>query len=302
MEKLNKALFILISIMILSCINKKDNIEKNQTVDNYSKIDFSGHTLFKVIETDSGRVLYKPCGANIEKFKIYRDSIFHNLGQEYYTLNISSKEVLENEITYRLIYKYNLEKPENSDSILKIQPLDKKQKFWKINNDLYIDSVFVSTIKTIKELPCDEECYDCPQEKDLAKNEKTVTNWKVNCEDGNASMQIDDNNVSLEIMYNQIYIDMVEVEQNKFEKSITYKLKEKPEDLGGFGIKLDWKSFINDKPIACLKFINDKTIHFYWYGFYNDKTKKREFIECEFQQESIEKYGDKHVVLMRCDL
>jgi hypothetical protein len=88
-----RILCLILSMMMFSC-KEKNNIEKNQTVDNYSKIDFSGHTLFKVIETDSGRVLYKPCGANIEKFKIYRDSIFHNLGQEYYTLNISSKEVL----------------------------------------------------------------------------------------------------------------------------------------------------------------------------------------------------------------
>ncbi|MCP2025471.1 hypothetical protein L1276_000611 [Flavobacterium sp. HSC-32F16] len=218
MESLNKTFLVLILIMIVSCVNRTENIEKSQTVDNYSKIDFSGHTLFKVIETDSGRVLFKPCGANVEKFKIYKDSIFHNLGQEYYTLNISSKEVLENEITYKLIYKYNSEKPENSDSILKIQPLDKKQKFWKINNDLYIDSVFVSTIKTVKELPCDDECYDCSEEKDLVKNEKTVTNWKVNCENGNASMQIDGKNVSLEIMFNQIYIDMVKLNRINLKK------------------------------------------------------------------------------------
>lgn len=189
MKKLIHLIPIAFIIFFNSCnSNKKENnIQKNQTVDNYSKIDFSGHTLFKVIETDSGRVLYKPCGANVEKFKIYSDSIFHNLGQEYYTLNISSKEVLENEITYRLIYKYNSEKPENSDSILKIRPLDKNQKFWKINNDLYIDSVFVNTIKTVKELPCDEECYDCPEAKDVLLNLKSnnhlVGKWVVNsCE------------------------------------------------------------------------------------------------------------------------
>ena len=60
------------NIALIQSVFKFITVEKNKKIDNYSKIDFSGHTLFKVIETDSGRVLYKPCGANIEKFKIYK--------------------------------------------------------------------------------------------------------------------------------------------------------------------------------------------------------------------------------------
>lgn len=42
---------------------------------------------------------------------------------------------------------------------------------------------------------------------------------------------------------------------------------------------MDWKSFINDKPIAYVKVIDDQTLYFYWYGFYNNKTKKIEYIQ-----------------------
>lgn len=31
---------------------------------------------------------------------------------------------------------------------------------------------------------------------------------------------------------------------------------------------------VNDEPIAYIKMIDDKTYHFYWYGFYNKKQKK----------------------------
>lgn len=51
---------------------------------------------------------------------------------------------------------------------------------------------------------------------------------------------------------------------------------------------MDWKSFVNDK-----------SLYFYWYGFYNSKTKKREFTECEFQQETKGR-NERNVVLIKC--
>lgn len=47
---------------------------------------------------------------------------------------------------------------------------------------------------------------------------------------------------------------------------------------------------------------DSSTLYFYWYGFFNNQTRKREFTECEFQQESNKKYEDNHVILIRCDL
>jgi hypothetical protein len=298
----NKYILIIVATVLLTSCQKGEKLNKVKDSEILkSKLNLEGRTFFKVTETDSGRVLYKPCGANIEKYVIYNDSIFHNLGQEHYMLKISSKESLENQINYKLIYKYNLEIPQNADSLIKILPLDKTQKFWKVNNEIFIDSVFASSLSIIKELPCDEDCYDCPEKNDSKPNEKITGTWKTNCENGNASIQIEDGKAFLEIMFNQIYIDMVEIKQNNYENSITYKLKEKPQDLGSFGVKMDWGNFINDKPIAYVKVINDKTIYFYWYGFYNHKTKKREFTECEFQQESNDKYEDIHIVLVKCE-
>lgn len=155
---------MLLSI-IISCKDKIDNKSignKSEIKKEYSKIDVEGHTLFKITETDSGKILFKPCGANFEKYIMFGDSIFHHLGQEHFMFKITSKEILENQINYKLIYKYNLEVPDTADSLIKIIPLDKNQKYWKINNDIFIDSIFSNTIPIHKELPCDETCYDCP--------------------------------------------------------------------------------------------------------------------------------------------
>jgi len=89
---------------------------------------------------------------------------------------------------------------------------------------------------------------------------------------------------------------MIELKRNDAEKGIAYKLKEIPEDIGNMGRDLNWKEYLNDEPIAYIKFINDKTIKFYWYGFYNKKTKKREFEESNFNQET----PNKEIVLKLC--
>ncbi|GAA4770930.1 MULTISPECIES: hypothetical protein [Flavobacterium] len=89
---------------------------------------------------------------------------------------------------------------------------------------------------------------------------------------------------------------MVELKRYNSEKGISYKLKKIPEDIGSLGRDLNWKEYINDEPIAYVKIIDNKTINFHWYGFYNKKTKKREFEEINFNQET----NSKEIVLKLC--
>lgn len=121
--------------------------------------------------------------------------------------------------------------------------------------------------------------------------------WMVNCENGVGSLTIEGKDASLILLYNQIYIDMTELKRFDFKNGISYKLKEIPEDIGNIGRNLNWKEYINDEPIAYIKMIDDKTYHFYWYGFYNKKTKKREFKENSFQQET----NNEEVILKKCE-
>jgi hypothetical protein len=121
--------------------------------------------------------------------------------------------------------------------------------------------------------------------------------WKTNCDKGLGSMTIEGKSASLVLLYNQIYIELTEVKRYDFEKGISYKLKEIPEDLGSIGIHLNWKEYLNDEPIAYLKKIDDNTINFYWYGFYNKKTKKREFKDNSFYQET----EMENIVLKKCE-
>ncbi|MDR6528306.1 hypothetical protein [Chryseobacterium rhizosphaerae] len=121
-------------------------------------------------------------------------------------------------------------------------------------------------------------------------------NWQVDCKKGAGSLSIDGNEASLTVLYNQIYIDMKELKRYDFEKGIAYTLKEVPEDIGNIGRGLNWKEYVNNEPIAYLKIIDENTMFFYWYGFYNKTTKQREFKETNFQQES----KTKEIILKRC--
>lgn len=120
--------------------------------------------------------------------------------------------------------------------------------------------------------------------------------WKLNCETGVGNIFINNNEASLVVLYNQIYIDLLELKRYDYENGIAYKLKEVPEDIGKLGLQLNWKEYINDEPIAYIKMIDNNTMNFYWYGFYNNKTKKREFKEINFNQET----KNQEIILKKC--
>lgn len=120
--------------------------------------------------------------------------------------------------------------------------------------------------------------------------------WQVDCKTGAGNISIADKEASLTLLYNQVYIDMKELKRYDSEKGIAYTLKEIPEDVGNIGRDLNWNEYINNEPIAYIKMIDDNTMYFYWYGFYNKKNKKREFKESSFQQES----KAKEIILKKC--
>ncbi|MGE6397629.1 hypothetical protein ACLB9Y_13155 [Chryseobacterium scophthalmum] len=177
------------------------------------------------------------------------------------------------------------------------------QKYYKKENGKWI---YLFEKKITK--PEDDSTYNSKNYiNSLASNKKDIKNstihyqidgrWMVNCENGVGSLTIEGKDASLILLYNQIYIDMTELKRFDFENGISYKLKEIPEDIGNIGRNLNWKEYINDEPIAYIKMIDDKTYHFYWYGFYNKKTKKREFKENSFQQET----NNEEVILKKCE-
>ncbi|AZA53427.1 hypothetical protein [Chryseobacterium sp. G0201] len=128
----------------------------------------------------------------------------------------------------------------------------------KVNLDtISVKNSTTNEIKTIKENNCDDG-DEVSNSIDYSVNGR----WKMSCGEGVGSLTVQNKNASLVVLSNQIYIEMTETKRYDFEKGIAYKLKQIPEDLGTYGIKLDWKQYLNDKPIAYIKVIDDNTINF----------------------------------------
>lgn len=105
--------------------------------------------------------------------------------------------------------------------------------------------------------------------------------WAFSTETSYASLNIKLGSGLLVVMSNQIYV-VVKIEKDKNKESYYNLFYVNPDDLGPGGIKMDWKNYSKTKKIGEIKQFNENEIEFKWFGFYNEKTKRNEFDECEF--------------------
>lgn len=166
---------MVITFITISC--KRENVSSNKMIE-YNLSNIEGHTFLRVDKTTEGLVLFQPCDANIPMFKFYKDSIYHNWGQEYYSYSTELLKKNKNGATYKTRYKYNSEIPETSDSIIEIQLLDNNKKTWKINDELYIDSNYKNSIPYRKENCSDN--YETSQKKNNHISEKWFGRYQLN--------------------------------------------------------------------------------------------------------------------------
>jgi len=80
-------------------------------------------------------------------------------------------------------------------------------------------------------------------------------------------------------------------------RQYSYRLDEKPMDMGSGGNSLNWDTYLNDKEIVKIKILDNNTIEFHWLGFYNAKTRKREFLQNDITEEA----GKNPLILHRCE-
>lgn len=65
--------------------------------------------------------------------------------------------------------------------------------------------------------------------------------------------------------------------------------------VSGKNKDLDWNNFSTTEKIADIKVIDSIHVEFNWLGFYNTKTKSREFIKNPFNK------SENHVILTKCE-
>lgn len=278
-------LFFILMSLTISCQDKKqirkENINDNQL------LNIEGHTFYRVTQTGKNLSLYQPCDANIEKYIVYHDSIFHDLGQEFYTFKISKHEISNNK--YKYLGGYFFGNTVTNKEALTFEVLDGK-KYWKINNQLFIDSLYANTIPR-KEQSC-KECYDGCDAKKKTSNDNSIIygNWSLDC-DGPIGITIKENEMIICVEPNSYYIHLTKINENTDDKILKFKLNR----FEGVGSKDVYsESYINDNEIAVIKILENNKIEFNWLGFYNKVNKERQYTDPVIS-------NDNPVILGKCD-
>ncbi|TDO94971.1 hypothetical protein [Flavobacterium sp. 245] len=270
MRKITILYFILISLAS-SCQDKKqtnkNNINDSQILSNTEK-----HTFYRVSQNGKERVIYQPCDANIEKYIVYHDSIFHDLGQEFYTFKVLSQKNENNK--YKYSGEYIFGKTAISKESITFEAIDNNKKYWKINNELFIDSLYANTI-IHKQQSC-KECYEgCEGKEKETKVSSINGKWGTNCNNP-IGITVKENELIICVEPNNYYIHLTKVNGKAGDKTLKYKLNR----LDGFGSKDVYsESYLNDNEIAIIKILENDKIEFNWLGFYNKVNKQRQYTD-----------------------
>lgn len=268
-----------------------------------------GHTFFRVDINNEDTLIYKPCDADIAKYILYKDSIFHNWGQEHYTLNILSSIIEDLQIKFKTVYKYNQEIPDGIDSTIVLQQLNKK--FWKINGEIFIDSLYISSIKYKM-----QSCKDCDNCEDNNKEISVIPiseiyninkQWSNSCD-----MGVNKDNIIFysanEISFGISSINFICSATSKqiADNTIEIYLKDSGNDYAPNGEVYSNNNlpkginFIDcslTMPIAEVKLVNKYIAEFKWLGFYDINKKKKVYLQNPFTG-NIETSS---IIIKKCD-
>jgi hypothetical protein len=239
------------------------------------------------------------CGYEGEWIRIKKDSINEHgvMEESFFKIHHIKEDGNSTSIYINGIEKYIISWIDKKKGIIQVSSS------FNENKRYYVAKSYLGRIERVKGTGKDcvsNDKFEETKQYAYSKSEKKYSadgTWKNDCKNGVASMTIKDKEGSLVVLFNQIYVEMMEIKRYDFEKGIAYKLKSIPEDNGSFGITLPWKDYLNNKPIVYLKILKNNEIDFYWYGFYNNKTKKRDITECQFDQENEKQ----KIILKKCN-
>ena len=289
--KITKLIIILFLTSFSAC--KQDKSSKN--IDIIKNDIIEEYQVYTKVDTINGKAFVdNRCGVGAPYIKIFNDSIFY-----YYPIEGS-------------YYKIN-EKTENKDSITfntSILPSDNSLstifKIVKIDNSLlriyideiysgsFINSTFIGKRVTIfKDKNCEEDSVNNNKETSNLAEYPIFQNstWYYNCKASD---------------YVTFTIDIVQFNFYEMDIGINTKIKKNNESEFDFYFKsppiapipddMDWENYSQKEKIAKINY-SKGIMYFTWYGFFNEKTKKREYLENPFTNK-IEKES---IILKKCE-
>ena len=188
---------VIIILLTVSC-NNKDIKEKDNII---------GHTFFRITKTDSMDIIKQPCDARIATYKFYKDSIVHDWGQE-----IEAFKVLRSEDRMSFIRNF-----QHKNEVYQLKILDKEKHYWLINNEVFIDSLYIETIPYVE-----QNCIECYSEDVCSETDENKTVIVGPVLDNSIDQNLRDT-IKLAIIHLNDSIIQIDINNNKNIQSIMYK-------------------------------------------------------------------------------
>lgn len=290
MKKIN-ILIILLIFTLVSC-QQDIRLTKNKTKINKHK----SSDIFMKIDTINGeQVIDDRCGVDAPNIRIFNDSLYYYYPTEGSYYKIINQEKSRNTISYSAIVL-----PSNEDSQ---QTNFKITKLEDSSLKVYIDEVYVGIFVNFNIVGKKIQIYhrkDCEDKVEGSNNDasKNVefpifesTTWSYDCKTSDY--------VTFTLNIGQFNFYKMDFGINTTVKKINdyeYELRFKTPPIAPIPEDMDWKNYSQDNVIAKIRYEKDK-MELTWLGFYNTKTKKREFIENPFTG----KVEQSPIILKKCD-
>ena len=255
MNLLKLKYLLLLIIGLTSCIpDKLKNTETGSQEVKPPQIAIEGHTYLKVTETDSGKFLIIPCDAFVESYRIEKDLIVHNWGQEKDLITTQSFNEESKQYTFK-----GFNKNSKKEEFIEFEKINESKSYLKVKNVLYIDSIAVDDIKKIDK-PCDD-----PKESKSVRfstifhvkgvqfakdcSSKEYVYFLVGGQFITSELEFNTRLEQLdETAFNIYYSSPVEDDQNGNNKLLEYASKEIPIAKANHinnNLEIDWFGFVN---------------------------------------------------------
>lgn len=302
MKNYKKSLRLVVIIFVMlatSCKNEIKQPKETAIIDNISKKQ--GATIVSLLDGILDKNLITIVNQNNEfklscakkdiKVKLNKKSLYLEIVEP---INYEVEKIVESDIGFKVYFK-------DEEFFYDVSLIDRKKGiyYWKnlsTNNNEIDNNYSFYTVEENQLSVLNLNREDCENNQILSDH----STWKIKCSNSNGyyfKYSSENNEGSLSGILKKDYSFSItgnlEKKGNVYEFNYTQNYSVSSESES----EQFWNDFSSKEKIADIKVLNNHQIEFKWYGFYNDKTKKREYTGNPFLYN-----GEEHtIVLEKCE-
>lgn len=260
--------------MFISCNTRENKSKENSTKESVVSTIELGNLITIVKQNNEFKL---SCAKKINKVNISDKQLFLEIVEP---TNYQIEKIEKSDLGFKVYLK-------DEEFFYDVSLIDKEKGifYWKNlsknNNEIDEDFSFY-TVEESKLSTLNLKVEDCGNDKVL----EDKSTWEIKCTDSNESYyfkySLENNEGSLSGMLKKDFAFSITGNVERRENTYEFTYSQNYSSLSESESEQFWNDFSVKEKIADIKILNNHQIEFKWYGFYNDKTKKREYTKNPF--------------------